>query len=114
MTRPLRLTAEATHDLALAERWYQEAAPQLLASFEGDVASVLRRITERPEMYQEVMPSVRRALLRRFPFSIFYRILPGTIEVLAVLHHSRSPATWRRRARLGPEALPRNGGPSVE
>ena len=38
-----------------------------------------------------------RRPLRKFPFSIFYRILPECIEVIAVVHQSRDPGTWQRR-----------------
>jgi plasmid stabilization system protein ParE len=35
---------------------------------------------------------IRRALLRRFPYSVLYRILDdGTVRILAIRHHKRHP-----------------------
>ena len=70
MTLPVRLTSAVVQDLALAER---------------------------PELYQTVESTARRAPVRKFPFSVFYRILPEWIEVVAVVHQSRDPRTWQRR-----------------
>ena len=79
MTLPVRLT------------------PHVLASFEEEIAKAFSLISRRPELYQTVESTVRRASARKFPFSVFYRILPDWIEVIAVVHQSRDPRTWRRR-----------------
>lgn len=97
MTLPVRLTAAAVRDLALAERWYLDEAPHVLASFEEEIDRAFDRISERPESYRIVESHVRRAPMRKFPFSVFYRILPEWIEVVAVVHQSRDPRTWQRR-----------------
>jgi plasmid stabilization system protein ParE len=97
VTLPVRLTSVALQDLALAERWYLDEAPHVLASFEDEIDRTFYRISERPESYPTAESTVRRALVRKFPFSVFYRILPEWIEVVAVLHQSRDPRTWRQR-----------------
>ena len=65
---------------------------------DSDRNRAFNRISERPESYRIVESTVRRALVRKFPFSVFYRILPEWIEVVAVVHQSRDPRTWQRRA----------------
>ena len=55
-------------DLALAARWYLDEAPHVLASFEVEIDRAFRLISERPELYQTVVSTVRRALVRKFPF----------------------------------------------
>ena len=97
MTLPVRLTAAAVQDLTLAERWYLDEAPHLLASFEEEINRAFLLISERPELYQTVESAIRRALVRKFPFSVFYRVLPEWIEVIAVVHQSRDPRTWHGR-----------------
>jgi toxin ParE1/3/4 len=47
-------------------------------------------------MHPEVRPGVRRALLRRFPYGVFFAAGDVAITVLAVLHHRRSPRRWPR------------------
>ena len=97
MSLRVRLTPAAEQDLVLAERWYSREAPHVVASFAEEIDRVFRRISERPESYQVVEATVRRAPCRRFPFSVYYRILSEWIEVIAVVHQSRDPRTWQRR-----------------
>ena len=66
MTLPVRLSSAAVQDLALAAWWYLDEAPHVLASFEEEIDRTLRVISERPELYQTVESTVRRALVRNF------------------------------------------------
>lgn len=84
MTLPIRLTSAAERDLMLAELWYLEEAPHMLVALEGEVERVFGYVGEQPEMYKVVVGTVRRAPLERFPFSVFYCVLPEWIEVLGV------------------------------
>jgi len=97
MTAPVRLTPSAERDIGLAASWYSREAPHMVASLEEELDRLFQQITDRPEMYQIVEATVRRATVRRFPFSVFYRILPDSIEVIAIIHQSRDPRGWRRR-----------------
>jgi plasmid stabilization system protein ParE len=51
-----------------------------------------------PEMFALVTSHCRRVLLRRFPFSMVYRVLGGEFLVIAVFHHHRDPAKLARRS----------------
>ena len=97
MAAPVRLTPAAEQDILLAQRWYLAEAPHVLASFEEEIDKSVGRIGDAPESYQAVEAEVRRAPLQRFPFSVFYRILPEWIEIIGVVHQSRDPRRWRRR-----------------
>jgi hypothetical protein len=33
----------------------------------------------------------------RFPYAIYYRVLPDHVRILAFKHHSRHPDYWRYR-----------------
>lgn len=96
MKPPVRLTPAAEQDILLAQRWYLAEAPHVLTSFEEEINKSFGRIGDAPELYQAVEAEVRRVPLQRFPFSVFYRILPEWIEVIGVVHQSRDP---RRRQR---------------
>ncbi len=50
-----------------------------------------------PEAYGEVWPGVRAAGVKRFGYVVYYRIKPGKVEVLAVLHGGRDPQVWQDR-----------------
>jgi plasmid stabilization system protein ParE len=65
--------------------------------FLGEVARALSAIDDRPLAYAVVHKDVRRALLRRFPYAVFFVVEPGRVVVLAVLHQARDPERWRMR-----------------
>jgi len=93
----LRLTPEAELDLDEAYSWYQTQAPRLAADFLGAVGGCIAAIRRHPEAYQLVEPAMRRALLRRFPYAVFYEVGSAEIVVYAVFHCAQNPRAWKRR-----------------
>jgi plasmid stabilization system protein ParE len=63
---------------------------ELLATLEGTMQALVRM----PEMCPVTHSDCRRALLRRFPYSVFYIYDSGLITVVAVFHHSRAAEQW--------------------
>lgn len=61
-----------------------------------EVDHAIDRILEGPERYPAV-DDTRRYLLRRFPYSVIYRIGDQGIEIVAVAHGRRRPDYWRHR-----------------
>ena len=55
------------------------------------------RLEQAPLLYAEVVAGVRRALLPRFPHSVFDAIRNDLVYVLAVIHNARSPQRWPKR-----------------
>jgi hypothetical protein len=43
------------------------------------------------------VPDASRGRLRRFPYGLFYRILPDALVVLACFHARRDPRRWQER-----------------
>lgn len=92
------LRPEAREDLRDAATWYEGRDDGLGSNFIDEFLACIARIEEYPESYQRVDAHIRRALLHRFPYAIFYSIEPTHIEVLGVLRCSQDPETWRPRA----------------
>jgi toxin ParE1/3/4 len=42
---------------------------------------------------------VRRRLVERFPYAVYYRTYPGIVFVVAIMHGKQSPGVWKARAR---------------
>jgi plasmid stabilization system protein ParE len=57
------------------------------------------RLSIRPEAMPVAYRGARRALLRRFPYAVYYSVTEGTVEVQAVLHTRRNPRRWKSRVR---------------
>ena len=89
---------EAEADLANARDWYERQRAGLGAEFLLCVEEVLERIGRTPEMYMVVHHDVRRALTRRFPYAVYYRIASHDVVVLGILHTRRDPREWQSRA----------------
>ena len=94
----VRLTPEAETDFTEAYAWYLARGSDLGADFLLSFDAVLSTLAEYPETYPEVHRDIRRALMRRFPYCIFYVLeLDGPV-VLGCFHARRDPTAWRRRA----------------
>jgi len=93
----LRLTPEAELDLDEAYSWYEAQAPEFAADFLGALNTCIASIRRHPEAYQLVDAAMRRALLRRFPYAVFFEVGPVEIVVYAVFHGARHPTAWKRR-----------------
>lgn len=89
----LVLRPDAEADVRAASEYYQEASPELVEDFLDELDRLLARLSEFPRSAQEVegYPSVRRALMRRFPFAVFYTVDEDGLLVLRVIHTTRSP-----------------------
>jgi plasmid stabilization system protein ParE len=89
---------EARDDIEQASTWYERQRPGLGDNFLEQVLDALDRIAENPETYPVVHRQTRRAVLRRFPFGVFYRVEDDAIVVIAIMHGSRDPRAWQRRS----------------
>jgi len=97
MTSRFSVHAGAIEDLQAARDWYEDQRVGLSFEFERAVDEGLVRIAAAPVAYAEVEPGIRRHVLSRFPYAVFYRLHSEVIEILAVFHHRRNPIIWHRR-----------------
>ncbi|MCX6639388.1 MAG: type II toxin-antitoxin system RelE/ParE family toxin [bacterium] len=91
------ITPQAENDLKLAYQWYEEQHTGLGEDFLLCVEAGLSQIQTFPNLNPEVEENIRRNLIRRFPYGIFYIIDNNIITVLAVLHFRRNPKEWKKR-----------------
>jgi len=94
-----RLVSEPPADLDIesAFEWYEKEQLGLGAEFLHELRATYDRIVEGPFKYQHLRSGIRRALLRRFPYAVYFAVEGTVIVVLTVLHASRDPAEWQRR-----------------
>ena len=95
--RGLRLTPEAELDLDETHAWYHGQGAGLGGEFLRAVNACLALVRREPEAYQLVGRKMRRSLLRRFPYAVFFEVSRTEIVVYAVFHSARNPRAWRRR-----------------
>lgn len=97
MDYELIIRPEAKADLLDAFHWYQAQRTGLGLDFKLCVDEVVSKLLKRPTIYKKVHKHIRRALIRKFPFGIFYIIEENSIIVIAVIHARRNPTEWKRR-----------------
>lgn len=82
---------EVADDLDVAREWYESRAAGLGEDFLRMVYVVFNELAEFPEQYEAVYGPYRRALLRRFPYGVYYVAAKDTLTVYGVFHLSRDP-----------------------
>jgi len=96
-----RLVAEprANLDVAAAYQWYESERAGLGRQFLDQLEAACDHIAQDPLEYQDLESGIRRVLLSRFPYAVYFAIESDVVVVLAVPHVSRNPAEWQRRRR---------------
>ena len=97
MSFDVQVRRVAEVDVAEAQLWYETQSTGLGAEFLREVAEVIWRLSETPFIYQVVYRDVRRALVRRFPFIVWYRIRENVVVVLACTHGRQDPDRVKSR-----------------
>ncbi|MGH6690922.1 MAG: type II toxin-antitoxin system RelE/ParE family toxin [Gammaproteobacteria bacterium] len=97
MTRRFILRPRAERDIQSAYEWYESQRAGLGNEFLAALRERLEVVHGHPESSPVIYRGIRRAVVSRFPYFIFYVARPERVAVLAVLHHARNPAIWPRR-----------------
>ena len=90
-------TEEADDDVVAHYHWYESREPGLGEDFLRCVEACVLGIQRHPRLYPVVIDDFRRALVRRFPFEIFYEPTEDSIVVYSVFHSSQDPQKWQAR-----------------
>ena len=96
MTSP-RFLPGATKDYEDACVWYQARSERAADRFEEAVERALDDIVEAPERWPSCDRRHRYHLLRKYPYSIVYRLVDETVVVVAVAHARRRSGYWKGR-----------------
>jgi plasmid stabilization system protein ParE len=91
-------TQAAKSELIEAQDWYEDGAAGLGRRFRQAVDLLAQRMSANPLQFPVVFRNVRRALLRGFPYMLFFVIEDETLLVIACFHPSRDPSRWQSRA----------------
>ena len=84
-------------DVAEAYAWYEGSRVGLGEEFLSCIDACVEAICRTPEMHAVVHKNYRRALIRRFPYAVFYEYTGGVATVYCIFHTSRDPAKWAQR-----------------
>lgn len=88
-------TDDALRDLDDILQFISRYYPLVFPAFENRLRAIVTRIAEWPESAQEVAqrPGIRTVPFIRYPYKLFYRMLPDRVEVLHIRHAARDEQT---------------------
>src|SRR5687767_10350658 len=93
----LVIAPEAEQDLDEAYTWYEKQRVGLGEEFLTSVDACIEFICRFPESGHVVHKQYRRALVRRFPYGVYFDYVGNTLTVYCVMHTARDPNKWRER-----------------
>jgi toxin ParE1/3/4 len=85
---------KAAREIAQAREYY--SVHNRGEYFISALEKVFRTIIELPKAAPLMTDEVRRSILRKYPYGVFYVVEDSTVIVLAVLHQKHDPASWPR------------------
>lgn len=93
----IKIQPVAARDAEEAAIWYESQQSGLGVEFVLELDAAIDRAAEAPENYEELYFGMRRVLVRRFPYSVYFLFGSETVEVIAVLHQHQAPSSWQSR-----------------
>jgi plasmid stabilization system protein ParE len=97
MKLQLKLRRAARKEFDEANVWYEQRQTGLDREFINEVEHAFQNIAAQPDRFPIAIGDVRIARVRRFPYSVYYRVKKDQIVVMAVFHSARDPAIWKSR-----------------
>lgn len=96
MTRA-RFLPEFWPDVAGAVDWLDSEQSGLGAELATSVLAAIRIVMEHPMGFAAIEGEIRRFVIRRFRFLVFYEVVGGDVLFLGVVHGSRDLSAWLQR-----------------
>lgn len=93
----LEFHPEAEMELIEAAAHYEIQVPGLGERFEAEIRRATDILLEHPDIGSPADPHLRRFILNRFPFTLYYSATSDVLRIEVVAHQSRRPGYWRSR-----------------
>ena len=90
-------TPEAKNDALDARSWYGQHNIGLAGSFRECLDSKIESLKRNPLAASYLYKNLRSSKIKRFPYSIIYKVSGNQIQIIAIFHHSRNPREWKKR-----------------
>jgi toxin ParE1/3/4 len=84
-------------DIQHAYKWYNSQKENLGHEFLSELDDLQIQIKSNPKQFPKIRKVIRKAVLKRFPYSIYFIIQSNIIKIFAVFHNSRNPIIWKQR-----------------
>lgn len=88
---------EARVDALDAFAWYETRRAGLGAEFRMAMDAAIERIALHPKVYAAHYRGLRHAMVSRFPYAVYFRLVDDVVVVVGVIHAKRSPSIAKAR-----------------
>jgi toxin ParE1/3/4 len=95
--KPYAFHSQAREEYAQVAQFYSAIAPELGGRFYDEMERLILEVRQQPERFFRFSPPTRRALSRKFPYSLVYLDEPDRVWIVAIMHAKRHPGYWRER-----------------
>lgn len=97
MSHRLIVRPRAERDILRAYRYYESELAGLGIQFLESLDDGFERISAYPLHYAEIAGGIRRKLLNKFPYGLFFVFEHEEVRVLSILQQSQNPNVWNSR-----------------
>ena len=93
----VQILAAAEIEFRDAFHWYAERSALAADAFRAEVLDKVDGLARDADGWPSDDDGLRRRVLTRFPYTIFYDLTGDVVTVLAIAHQRRAPGYWRPR-----------------
>lgn len=90
---------KAQDELLESVLWYNIRKPRLGNEFFDTISSVIDQISQNPKQFPYLTneKQIQVKVVKRFPFSVIFKVEADQLLILAVAHNKRKPNYWIKR-----------------
>ncbi|MDP2114910.1 MAG: type II toxin-antitoxin system RelE/ParE family toxin [Bacteroidota bacterium] len=93
----IEISDEAEIDFDKSYEYYFEDSPKVADAFFRRINVSFENIKQNPFTFPVAYKNIRKYVMKKFPFVIYYQIVNSIIKVIAIFHTSRNPEIWNER-----------------
>jgi len=93
----IEVSDDAEADLDKSHEFYFQETPKVADAFFRRINLSFEKIKQNPYSSPNVHKNVKKFVVKKFPFVIYYQIVDSVIRVIAIFHTSRNPEIWNDR-----------------
>src|SRR5260370_9526 len=97
MKRRISVRPEAQIEIKETAVWYESRLRGLGTRFRDELRATLSHTAENPLRFPSIGQDIRRALLHRFPYALYFIVKSDVVIIVAVLSQGRRSVSWQNR-----------------
>ncbi|MDO9236265.1 MAG: type II toxin-antitoxin system RelE/ParE family toxin [Aquabacterium sp.] len=81
-------------EMAEAYEWYRSRSVKAASAFRSEVLTAFELLSNDPERWPLWDESIRRFVLKKYPYTVYFSVYIDEVRILAVGHHRRKTGYW--------------------